>query len=123
MIIGIGNDIIEISRIEKVINRFHEKFLDKIFTPAEQEYCNRYQDRQRRYAGRFAAKEAIVKAMGTGIRDNINWLSIEITNSPEGKPIVTLSPELKHQFNYQILISISHCRDYATAFAVATTVD
>lgn len=119
MIYGIGTDIIEVKRIEQAIQRFGPRFLDRLFSEAEQLYCQRHRDGARHYAGRFAAKEAIVKALGTGFRDGINWLDITISNDHHGKPVVTLSSKLQEMFNSpNLLISISHCREYATAFAV-----
>jgi holo-[acyl-carrier protein] synthase len=119
MILGVGSDIIEVSRIEKSIQRYQKKFLDRIFTENEQSYCLRHKDAQRHFAGRFAAKEAIVKALGTGISKSISWLDIEISNDPLGKPLVTFSSHVKEEFHDpSIHISISHCKEYAVAFAV-----
>ena len=116
---GIGNDIIEIARIQQVINRFGSKFLDKIFTSEEQHYCLKHRDSARHFAGRFAAKEAIVKALGTGIRQGISWLDIEIKNDADGKPHVILSEKMHKVYDHvHIMISISHCREYATAMAI-----
>jgi holo-[acyl-carrier protein] synthase len=93
--------------------------LDRIFNLDEQAYCLHHRDASRHFAGRFAAKEAIVKALGTGFRDGIGWLDIEILNNHQGKPVVKLSARLKEQFNSpNIHLSISHGRDYATAFAI-----
>jgi holo-[acyl-carrier protein] synthase len=119
MIHGVGTDIIEIKRIEASITRFGQRFLDRLFTTNEQAYCLSHRDPHPRFAGRFAAKEAVVKALGTGFRDGISWLDIEILNDSQGKPSAILSPELQEAFNSpKIHLSISHCRDYATAFAV-----
>ncbi len=119
MVRGIGNDIIEISRIKASIARHERRFLDKIFTPNEQAYCLRYRDPTPNFAGFFAAKEAIVKALGTGFRSEITWLDIEISHDHLGKPEPVLSSRLNAAFcNPQILISISHCREYATATAL-----
>lgn len=114
----LGCDIIEVSRIDANIQRYGKRFLDRIFTPVEQEYCAKYRQPSRHYAGRFAAKEAIVKALGTGISQAIGWLDIEIVNTPEGKPVVALSEAASEHFGHpQFEISISHCRDYAMAVA------
>lgn len=119
MIHGVGTDIIEVKRIEESIKRFGQRFLDRIFTLHEQEYCLYHSDASRHFAGRFAAKEAIVKALGTGFRDGTNWQDIEITNDTQGKPVVYLSSRLKEHFgNVHIHLSISHGRDYATACAI-----
>jgi holo-[acyl-carrier protein] synthase len=119
MIHGIGTDIIEVRRIEESIERFGQRFLDRIFSYDEQAYCLHHRDSSRHFAGRFAAKEAIVKSLGTGFRNGIGWLDIEIVNNAEGKPVARLSAQLQEQFDSpKIHLSISHGRDYATAFAV-----
>lgn len=119
MILGIGTDIIEVKRIEESIERYGQRFLDRIFSYDEQAYCLRHRDASKHFAGRFAAKEAIVKSLGTGFRDGIGWLDIEIINNTKGKPIAQLSLHLQEQFNSpKIHLSISHGRDYATAFAI-----
>lgn len=119
MVLGLGSDIIEISRIEASIQRHGKRFLDRLFTEAEQAYCNTYRDSHRHYAGRFAAKEAIVKSFGTGIREGVNWTDIEIINDVEGKPVVSFSNRLLEKFqDPQIQLSISHCKEYAMAVAI-----
>lgn len=116
---GIGNDIIEIERILRAISRHGQRFLDEIFTSREQTYCLRRQQSERHFAGRFAAKEAVVKALGTGFSQGIGWLDIEIVNNAEGKPEVILSESLNERFGFpQILLSISHCKAFATAVAI-----
>lgn len=116
---GVGTDIIEVGRIEKVIRRFDARFLDRIFSLQEQNYCLKYRDAARHFAGRFAAKEAVVKALGTGFSGEVGWLDIEIINDPSGKPSVRLSQQVQKLFHSpHVLISISHCHEYATAFAV-----
>lgn len=121
MVQGIGNDIIEIERIAKAIQRQGQRFLDTVFTSQEQDYCQRHQQAERHFAGRFAAKEAVVKALGVGFRQGVSWLDIEIVNDALGKPVVTLSEKLSAQFqNPNILISISHCKEYASAVAILT---
>ena len=118
-ICGIGNDIIEVERIRESIERYANHFLDRLFTKREQSYCDTHQDPTLRYAGRFAAKEAIVKSMGTGFGKEIGWHDIEIINEESGKPEVIFSDKIKTQFNHpQVLVSISHCKTYATAVAI-----
>lgn len=120
-ILGLGNDIIEISRIEENIGEYGIRFLDRIFTKNEQEYCNKYKESARHYAGRFAAKEAIVKALGTGLGEHISWHDIEILPDRLGKPEVNLSNQLNEKFDHpNILVSISHCKTFATAVAIWT---
>jgi holo-[acyl-carrier protein] synthase len=119
MITGIGNDIIEISRIQGVIERQGQRFLDRVFTAKEQHYCLQHKESYRNFAGRFAAKEAIVKALGTGLKEGLTWLDIEILNDEKGKPVVLLNLKIEDLIQESsILISISHCKEYATAFAI-----
>lgn len=116
---GIGTDIIEVRRIEQAIQKYGQRFLNRLFSEKEQTYCQLHRDFARHFAGRFAAKESIVKALGTGFRDGISWLDIEIANDSHGRPVVILSAKLQETFDSpQLLISISHCREYATAFAI-----
>lgn len=119
MILGIGTDIVEIARINSVWTRYTQRFLNRIFTSYEQEYCLKRKDPALHFAGRFAAKEAIAKALGTGFSQGLGWLDIEIHNDARGKPTVIFSPAAACLFKHpQFLISISHCHQYATAFAV-----
>lgn len=115
--LGIGNDIIEIKRIEKAIQ--NESFIKKVYTEKEIEYINsKGINKVESYAGRFAAKEAISKALGTGVRD-FSLLDMEILNDNLGKPFVLFKNKIA-SFNEQYIthISISHCKEYATAMAV-----
>jgi holo-[acyl-carrier protein] synthase len=119
MSFGLGVDIIEIDRIKQSIDKYGQKFLDKIFTKREQEYCLRFKECERQFAGRFAAKEACVKALGTGITNQISWKDIEILSDPKGKPVVSLSDHVELILNNERLeVSISHCKLYATAAAI-----
>ena len=120
MIVGIGNDIIEIERIEKAISK--EGFKDKIYTQRELENIKKRGNRAETYAGVFSAKEAISKAIGTGVRE-FSLTDLEILNDDLGKPYVVVSERLdkiikSKKENYQIEISISHSKKYATAIAV-----
>ncbi len=118
---GIGNDILEIERLQKAIKEHGQPFLDRILTAAEQEFCQKLKDPTPRYAGRFAAKEAIVKALGCGFGSKARWLDIEILANDEGQPIVSLSKELKERFGSPTIhLSISHSQNYATAVAIWT---
>lgn len=119
MILGIGTDIIEVARIRGCIDRYQKRFLDRLFTPQEQAYCLKYHESARHFAGRFAAKEALVKALGTGFRHGLTWLDLEILPNEDGKPCVFYSPKLADLFHSpKLWISISHCHEYATAFAI-----
>jgi holo-[acyl-carrier protein] synthase len=118
-ILGLGNDIIEIERIRSSLNKHRDHFLNKLFTAKEQAYCSSHQDPALSLAGRFAAKEAIAKALGCGFGKDLSWLDLEILNNDLGMPIVTCSESLDTRFNSpHFLISISHCKEYATAVAI-----
>ena len=119
LIVGCGIDLVKIERIEKIIKRWGDNFIFRIFTPLEREYCeknkgNKYQS----YAGRFAAKEALLKSMGLGLR-GVNWKEIEIENNELGQPIIETSGKLKNIASVKgvskYFITISHTKDYAIA--------
>jgi holo-[acyl-carrier protein] synthase len=95
MIVGLGVDITEVTRIEAAIARHGRPFLERIFTPSEIMYCEKYRHRAERFAGRFAAKEAAMKALGTGWRHGVRWLDIEVVREPSGKPTLKLSGETR----------------------------
>lgn len=93
----------------------------RLFTTREQDYCFKHKDPIPHFAGRFSAKEAIVKALGTGFGEHVTWLDLEILNDSNGRPEVHFSNTLKKRLiNTQMLISISHCELYATAIAIWT---
>ena len=120
MILGIGNDIIEIERIEKAILK--EGFKNKVYTQKELENIEKRGNRVETYAGIFSAKEAISKAIGTGVRE-FSLTDLEILNDDLGKPYVVVSEKLDKilkikKEDYQIEISISHSKKYATAMAI-----
>ncbi len=124
-IVAHGIDLVDCPRIEMMIERHGEKFVSKIFTAAEQAYADLNRDRVEKLAGRFAAKEAVLKLMGTGWRGKIAWTDIEVVNNATGQPEVTLSGEvekiaeklgIKH-----VSVSITHTANFAIASAVALT--
>ena len=120
MIVGIGNDIIEIERIEKAISK--EGFRNKIYTQRELENIKKRGNRAETYAGVFSAKEAISKAIGTGVRE-FSLIDLEILNDDLGKPYVVVSEKLdkiikSKKEDYKIEISISHSKKYAIAIAI-----
>jgi holo-[acyl-carrier protein] synthase len=120
MILGIGIDVIEIERIAKAIERRGNIFISRLFTLNEQQTGNARSQSSLvvYYAGRFAAKEAVVKALGTGFRD-IDWKDIEILNDSLGKPVVHLEDHVAQKFNNpSLLISISHSKNPACAFCL-----
>ncbi len=122
-IIGNGIDIVECSRIQALIDRHGQRFLNRVFTQAELDYCTNRKREIEHLSGRFAAKEAILKVIGTGWRDEISWKDMEITNDPSGKPRVKLTgktAQIAKELNIEkILLSISHTSNYAIASAIA----
>lgn len=122
-IFGIGIDIVETSRIADSIERFGDRFLDRIYSPEERAYCDKMRFCERHYAARFAAKEAIAKAFGTGIGENLNWTDMEILRMGTGEPYVLLHADGKEFANEngitKVMISLSHADDYAAANAMA----
>jgi holo-[acyl-carrier protein] synthase len=119
MIKGIGTDIIELSRIKEVWARRGDRFLQRLFTQTELDYCLSKNDPLPHLAARFAAKEAISKALGTGIGESLGWKEIEITKESSGKPGVELSESAKLHFGNPIIhLSMSHTKEYAIAYAI-----
>jgi holo-[acyl-carrier protein] synthase len=122
-ILGIGTDIVECPRIGKMIEQHGELFLRRVYTAREIRYCQSRKHAIEHFAGRWAAKEAILKAMGTGWAKGISWTDIEVRNGQGGKfqvMVCGVAKEVARQREIcNILVSISHCRTYATAHAVA----
>jgi holo-[acyl-carrier protein] synthase len=122
-VIGIGTDIVECDRIADMIEKHEDGFVSKVYTAWEIEYCGKRKAATQHYAGRWAAKEAILKAMGTGWAKGIQWTDLEVRNAMGGAPSVFLTgvaAELCESTGIsEIKISISHSKSYATAFAVA----
>jgi holo-[acyl-carrier protein] synthase len=124
-ILGHGIDIVETDRIRKMVETHGQHFLDRVFTPAEQRYCARQPRRRFEHlAGRFAAKEAVLKALGTGWSGGIAWCDMEILPEPAGRPGLTLTGECRIVAEKlgitQWHLSISHIQTHATASAIAT---
>ena len=119
---GIGIDAVDVARFEKAAKKHGKHFLKKIFTDKELEYAKTKKDYYTHMAGKFAAKEAVKKAMPNGAEIGLNWPSIEILNSPDGKPYVVLHSGAKlvaDKENIGILfVSISHIKSVATANAM-----
>ena len=90
MILGSGIDLVEIGRIQQSMDRYGSRFLDRVYTGAEQAYCRRKRASAESFAARFAAKEAGAKALGTGIRNGVSWLEIEVVREPSGRPTLQL---------------------------------
>ena len=122
-IIGIGTDIIECERIGRMVEKHGEHFVNRVFTEAEVRYCSERRNGDQHFAGRWAAKEAVLKALGTGWIVGIAWQDVEIANKPSGRPVIQLhggAAEIAKERGIQeVQISISHCQAYAVAFAVA----
>jgi holo-[acyl-carrier protein] synthase len=123
MLLGHGIDIVETARIRHMHEEHAQRFLDRCFTPAEQAYCAKSQKRYYEHlAGRFAAKEAILKVIGTGWRSGIAWTDIEILPNPQGQPLVTLTgvtAEIATKLGItRWHLSISHIETHATASAI-----
>ena len=122
-IIAHGIDLVDFPRIEDMLKRHGDRFLDRVFTVAEQEYAKANKNGVEKLAGRFAAKEAILKLLGTGWRGKIAWTDIEVVNTETGQPRVNLSGEVKKIADKsgitQISVSITHTANFAIASAVA----
>ncbi len=116
--LGSGVDIIEISRVGQVLERYGQRFLDRVFTPEEIAYCR---GRPPNLAARFAAKEAVMKALGTGVL-GVGWKDIEVVRQESGAPDIRLHGRAKSRAQRlgleEISVSMSHSRDYAVAFVV-----
>jgi holo-[acyl-carrier protein] synthase len=119
LIVGLGVDIAEVGRVQAAIKRRGAPFLRRVFTPVEIEYCERFKNKFERYAGRFAAKEATMKALGTGWSRGVRWVDIEVVRAQTGRPTIVLSGEagkiaaqlgVKH-----ISLSITHTETEALA--------
>lgn len=124
MILGIGNDIIDIRRIEKTLARFGDRFVQRLFTDMEQKRSERRKLRAASYAKRFAAKEACSKALGTGLRQGVFWRDMGVTNLPSGKPTMTLTNEALARLNKMVptgmsaQIDLTITDDFPTAQAI-----
>ncbi len=123
MIVGLGTDIVEIVRIGEMIERHGELFLQRVYSELEIKYCQRHKEAIQHYAGRWAAKEAVMKTLGTGFTKGVGWTDIQILNRQSGQPIIELSGGAERVAKMkgidEVLITISHCKAYATATAVA----
>ena len=119
MIVGLGADIAEVPRVREAIERHGERFLQRVFTPLEISYCRSHRNADERFAARFAAKEAMMKALGTGWRKGIRWQDIEVSNAASGKPELRLSGKALEFYERlggtRILLSLTHTESYALA--------
>jgi holo-[acyl-carrier protein] synthase len=119
MIVGTGIDLAEVPRIAAAIERFGDRFLRRIFTEAEIRYCDSKANRFERFAGRFAAKEAGLKAIGTGWRRGVSWTDVEVSREPGGRPTMLFhgrAAEFAAKLGVKhVALSITHTRDQAMA--------
>lgn len=124
-VVSHGIDLIECARIDRIWREHPDRFLSRILTSAERAYCERHRDPTPRIAGRFAAKEAILKMLGTGWRGQVAWTDIEILNDESGRPLATLSGECARIAAdlglSRVLISITHTETLAAASAIGVS--
>jgi holo-[acyl-carrier protein] synthase len=122
-VVGIGADIVECLRIAKMLERHGELFTSRVYTPQEIEYCSSRKSATQHFAGRWAAKEAVLKAMGTGWVRGISWRDIEVASDAAGQLSIILSggaaEVCARRGIERVLISIANCRSHATAYAIA----
>jgi holo-[acyl-carrier protein] synthase len=119
MIVGIGADLAEVARIRQAIERYGDRFLRRVFTPLEVAYCRSHRNAAERFAARFAAKEAAMKALGTGWRAGIRWRDIEVANAKSGKPGLKLSGRAQEVLETlggnRVHLTLTHAESYALA--------
>jgi holo-[acyl-carrier protein] synthase len=122
-VIAVGMDLMQIDRLEAALARRGQRFLDRIFTPGEQAYCERRHARVTHYAGRYAVKEAVMKVLGTGWRDGVRWIDIEVVRTPGAAPEVRLfgrSAAIAVERGIdRIHVTITHDAGVAAAVAIA----
>lgn len=122
-ILGIGTDIVECLRIAQMIERHGELFITRVYTDSEIRYCRARKAATQHYAGHWAAKEAVLKALGTGLRSGISWRDVEISHTRQGGPTVMLrggaQEVLERAGIRRVHVTISHCRCHAVAYAIA----
>jgi len=122
MIIGTGVDLVEIARFRKVLERSKDRFVQRVFTPAEQKFCNAHQDPVPHFAVRFAAKEAVFKALGTGWAKGITWQDAEVLREESGAPVMILHGEAQKlafaKGAHSVHLSLSHTENSAVATAI-----
>lgn len=121
-IVGTGIDIVDVARIRNMVEVYGERFLKRVFSDDELSYCMRFSDPFPHLAARWAAKEAVAKALGTGFSQGVTWKSVCVIHSPDGEPLVLLTgtaQKLAESLKVKkIWLSLSHTRDYAAAVAV-----
>jgi holo-[acyl-carrier protein] synthase len=121
---AVGIDLADIPRIRKAIERYGDRFLSRVFTPWEMQYCLSKINPELSFAGRFAVKEAVFKAIGTGFAEGVKWTSVEVVNDRRGQPEVRLGQAIRrHIGGKHIMISLSHAKEYAVACAILVSND
>ena len=119
MLDGLGVDLVEVGRIRRACDRWGERFLRRVFTAGERAYCMRKVHPEQSLAARFAAKEAVLKAIGTGLSGGIRWTDVEVTKDRSGKPGVRLGERITRRFgDRRVLLTISHTKELAIAQAI-----
>jgi len=122
MICGVGIDLVENNRIEKIIKKWDLKFLNRIFSAGEIQYCKRHIQSSTHYGARFAAKESFLKALGIGLGEGVRLSDIEVVNDEKGKPSLSLCGEAKAQIEKrkitEVHLSLTHTKQYATAIVL-----
>lgn len=126
MIVGVGVDTIEIARVAALLEGYGERFRRRVFTDGEQRYCDRRRRFAQHYAARFAAKEALLKALGIGLRMGVRWREVEVVNLPDGKPTLRLHGRTAQHAaafgSYRLELSLTHAQEVASAFVILETV-
>jgi len=122
-VLGTGIDLVESDRMRETLTRWNARFKDRVFLADEQAYCDSKADPTSHYAARFAVKEAVTKALGTGIGPHVGWLDLEVTRNAEtGAPSVRFGPNIQKMVAERrisgVLVSLSHTRNYAVAHAL-----
>jgi len=122
MIQGIGTDIVEVSRIEKIIEKWGSRFIERVYTPGEIEYCSKKAFPAMHFAARFAVKESILKSLGIGLGKGLRLRDIEVLNNQEGSPFLQSNDAVKEVFRRRgisgVHISITHTKKYAQAVVI-----
>ena len=122
MIIGTGVDVVEIDRIRSILDRLKDRFVARVFTAAEQQFCNQHRDPAPHYAVRFAAKEALFKAIGTGWAKGVTWLDVEVLRERQQAPVLKLHGEALRlsevMGSHRVHLSLSHSDQYAVAMVI-----
>lgn len=122
-VISLGLDLTEVARVRDLLERYGERFKQRTFTEGERTYCDRNSDPAMHYAVRFAAKEAVAKALGTGFAEGVSWLDIEVLRAESGQPSIALhagaSAKAQELGIAKVLVTLTHTRESAAASVVA----